>query len=111
MPDFVQRSFDRIGQPYGVMWGPSEFHITGNLAHWDRTDRLAEIQLPTLLISGEHDESTRAINRALQRGIPGARWVLMQGCSHLAHVEAPERYLGAVQDFLDSLSAQDLSSR
>ncbi len=32
MPDFVRRSFDRIGQPYGVMWGPSEFHITGNLA-------------------------------------------------------------------------------
>lgn len=103
MPDFVRRSFDRIGQPYGVMWGPSEFHLTGNLADWDRTSRLAEIGVSTLLISGEHDESTPAINRALQRGIPSARWVLMKGCSHLAHVEAPERYLRTVQDFLDSL--------
>lgn len=103
MPDFVQRSFDNIGQPYGVMWGPSEFYITGNLASWDRTARLGEIRVPTLLISGEYDESTPIINRALQQGIPGARWVLLDGCSHLTHVEAPERYCAVVADFLDSL--------
>lgn len=103
MPDSVRRSFDRLGQPYFVMWGPSEFHITGNLADWDRTQRLAEIRVPTLLISGEHDESTPAVNRVLQRGIPGAQWTLLEGCSHLAHVEMPERYLRVVEDFLDSL--------
>ena len=59
--------------------------------------------MPTLLISGEYDESTPIINRALQQGIPGARWVLLDGCSHLTHVEAPERYRAVVADFLDSL--------
>lgn len=103
VPEFVSRSLDHIGQPYQVMWGPSEFHVTGNLKTWDRTGRLGEIRVPTLLISGEFDESTPAINRQLRDGIPAARWVQLDGCSHLAHVEAPERYRAAVQEFLDTL--------
>jgi L-proline amide hydrolase len=101
MPDFVKRSFERIGQPYGVMWGPSEFYITGNLANWDRTARLNEINLPTLLISGEHDESTPLINQAMHNGIMHSQWILLEGCSHLAHVEEPERYLACVGEFLE----------
>lgn len=103
MPECVQRAFNQAGQPYGVMWGASEFNLTGNLKEWDRTDRLGEIRVPTLLISGEYDESTPAINRALQRGLPDARWVMLDNCSHLAHVEAPDQYQQAVRDFLDSL--------
>jgi L-proline amide hydrolase len=85
------------------MWGPSEFHITGNLKDWDRTERLGEIQVPALLISGELDESTPGINQALLDGLPHAEWILLEGCSHLAHVEAPERYQAAVQAFLDRI--------
>lgn len=103
MPEHVRRSLEHIGQPYGVMWGPSEFHITGNLKDWDRSARLGEIAVPTLLISGEHDESTPAINRVMQQGIPGARWALLDGCSHLAHIEAPEAYLKALREFLAGL--------
>lgn len=104
LPAEVQRSFDQIGQPYTVMWGPSEFCITGNLKHWDRTDRLAEIRIPTLLISGEHDESTPTINQVMLAGLPDAEWTLLDGCSHLAHVEAPERYLAAVEGFLPRIT-------
>lgn len=103
MPDFVQRSFDGVGQPYATMWGPSEFHMIGNLKNWDRSARLHEIRVPTLIVSGEHDESTPVINHALQLGISGSRWVMLEGCSHLTHVEAPERYQREVQDFLESL--------
>ena len=103
MPDFVQYSFDHIGQPYTVMWGPSECHATGNLKDWDRTLRLREIRMPVLLISGEHDESTPLINQTMKDGIPNAHWVVMQGCSHLCHVEAPDQYMEIVRDFLASL--------
>jgi len=103
LPDFVKRSFDHIGPAYGVMWGPSEFYCTGNLKDWDRTASLGDIHVPTLLISGEHDESTPVINKELQGLIAGARWVLLDGCSHLTHVEAPERFLRAVRDFLESI--------
>lgn len=103
-PEPVQRAFEQIGQPYGVMWGPSEFYITGNLKDWDRTPRLGEIQVPTLLISGEHDESTPRINQAMLDALPNAEWRLLEGCSHLAHAEAPETYLAAVSAFLDRLA-------
>lgn len=103
MPDFVQHSFDRIGQPYALMWGPSEFHFTGNLKDWDRTSRLNEIDVPILIISGEHDEFTPVVNQPMKDGIRGARWVLLDGCSHLSHVEQPDAFMEAVRDFLATL--------
>lgn len=51
LPEFVQRAFDQIGFVYNYMNGPSEFHITGVIRDWDRTDRLSEIGVPTLIIS------------------------------------------------------------
>ncbi len=42
---------------YGYMWGPSEFHATGTLRDYDRTDRLGELSVPTLFTTGEYDEA------------------------------------------------------
>jgi proline-specific peptidase len=57
-PDCVQRTFDAIGLVYQTMTGPSEFHVTGTLR-----DRLGEIDVATLAVSGERDEATPEINR------------------------------------------------
>lgn len=100
MPDFVQRSFSGMGQVYHTMNGPSEFHVIGVIKDWDRTDRLGEIHVPTLIISGRYDESTPTINEVLQRGIPGSEWVVLENSSHLAHVEEPELYMETVRTFL-----------
>ena len=40
------------------MQGPNEFVITGTLKDWDITGRLAEIEVPTLITAGAHDEFT-----------------------------------------------------
>ncbi len=100
MPDFVQRTFDNMSAVYYIMNGPSEFHVIGVIKDWDRSDRLSEIRVPTLILSGEYDESTPTINEVLRKGIPGSEWVLLEGCSHLSHVEEPERYMQFVQNFL-----------
>lgn len=99
-PDFVMRSMQNVGKLYSVMLGPSEFTVTGLLKDWDRSDRLGEITVPTLIISGEFDESTPAQNRVLHEGIAGSRWELMKNCSHLAHVEDPDTYMALVRAFL-----------
>src|SRR5207244_3334493 len=58
-PDSLQRTFAQIHEDptvYHTMNGPSEFHCIGSLKDWDITDRLGEIAVPTLLVSGRHDE-------------------------------------------------------
>lgn len=107
-PDYVLRSFDFLqhhGLVYRTMNGPSEFHVTGTLRDWDVTGRLGEIRVPTLVVSGEHDEATPAINRTVSEAIPGARSVILPGCSHMAHVEDPEGYIRLLDTFFSEVEA------
>jgi L-proline amide hydrolase len=102
-PDCVLRSFQFIaehGVVYHTMNGPSEFHVTGNLRHWSVVDRLPEIQAPTFVVTGEHDEATPAINKTVAEGIPGAESVIYPGASHMAHVEDTEGYIRLLDEFL-----------
>jgi proline-specific peptidase len=107
-PEYVLRSFDfiqRHGLVYRTMNGPSEFHVTGTLRQWDVTKRLGEIRVPTLVVSGEHDEATPAINRTVSEAIPGARSVILPGCSHMAHVEDPDAYIRLLDGFFSEAEA------
>jgi L-proline amide hydrolase len=102
-PDCLARSLASIAaEPtvYHTMNGPSEFHCIGTLRTWDITDRLGEIDLPTLLISGAFDEATPRIVDEIHRRIPGSEWVLFEHSSHTPHLEEPEAFLGTVERFL-----------
>lgn len=102
-PDYVNRSFDQIGEVYETMNGPSEFHVIGTIREWSVVDRLPEIQVPTLVVTGEHDEATRSINRTVSQGIPGAESIILDGCSHMAHVEQTKKYLALLDRFFSSV--------
>jgi proline-specific peptidase len=104
-PEYVLRSFAEIGEVYNTMNGPSEFHVVGTIKDWTVVDRLGEIRVPTLVITGEHDEATPAINQTVTNGIPGARSVILPGRSHIAHAEAPAEYLALLDDFFSSVEA------
>ena len=102
-PPELQRTFDQLDEDptvYRTMNGPSEFHVIGSLKDWDITSQLGGIDLPVLVISGEHDEATPAVVRPLVEAIPGARWELLEGGSHSTHLEQSDRFLGLVADFL-----------
>jgi L-proline amide hydrolase len=103
-PDDVLRSFAAIDEDptvYGTMNGPSEFHVVGVLKTWDITERLGEIAVPALLLSGRHDEATPRIVGEIHARVPGSEWVLFEESSHMPHVEEPERCRAAVEAFLD----------
>jgi proline-specific peptidase len=107
-PDYVARTFAQLEQNpevYHTMNGPSEFHVIGTLRTWNIVDRLGEIRVPTLLLSGRYDEATPAIVETIQRGIPGSEWVLFDESSHMPHVEERERYMQVVGGFLDRVEA------
>lgn len=101
LPDYVIYSFENMNRNiYWHMWGPAEFKPTGTLIDWDISDRLGEIDTPTLILSGRHDESTPAINETIQRGIRNSEWVIFEESAHLPHAEEPERYMEVLGDFL-----------
>lgn len=105
-PDCVQRSFDQIAADptvYHTMNGPSEFHVVGSLRTWDITERLPEIAVPTLLVSGRHDEATPLIVGQIHERIPGSQWALFEQSSHTPHVEEPEVFLDRVEAFLETI--------
>ena len=85
---------------YRTMNGPSEFHIIGSCKDWQVKDRLHEIRVPTLIVSGRHDEATPALQETLLQGIHGSEWVCFEESSHLPHVEERERYMQVVGDWL-----------
>jgi proline-specific peptidase len=102
-PDYVNRSMQFLeerGEVYRYMNGPSEFHVVGTLRDWDVTQRLAEIDVPALVISGEHDEATPAINRTVADALPRAESVIIPGGSHMAHAEDPAGYCGILDSFM-----------
>ncbi len=106
IPEHVKRAMDQVGQVYYTMNGPSEFYVIGNIKDWDRTSRLAEIRVPTLITSGRYDESTPHINDVLHKGIAGSKWVLFEQSSHMAHVEERESYMPVVRAFIEGVEAQ-----
>ena len=105
IPQHVQRAMDQAGVVYRTMNGPTEFLVIGTIKDWDRTDRLSEIRVPTLITSGRYDESTPLLNEVLHKGIAGSEWVLFENSSHMAHVEERELYLSTVQAFLERIEA------
>jgi proline-specific peptidase len=99
LPSFVAESFDNISPVYSHMWGPEEFVCTGTLQNWDITERLGEIDVPTLVTTGVQDEATPYIAKSISDGIVGARLELVPG-THLCHVEHSDEYNALVENFL-----------
>lgn len=105
-PPEMEQSLDNFGwDVYTKMWGPSEFFATGTLKEFGRTDRLAEINVPTLLTAGRHDEATPETTAWYQSLIPGSSLEIFEESSHMTMLEEPDRYLEEVRDFLQSVEA------
>ena len=102
-PEEVVSAFEWIQRDptvYHTMNGPSEFHVIGSIRDWQSKDRLGEIDVQTLLVSGRHDEATPALQETLLAGIAGSEWVCFEESAHLPHVEERERFMQVVGDWL-----------
>ncbi|MFI1163606.1 proline iminopeptidase-family hydrolase [Streptomyces sp. NPDC020801] len=103
VPDELLRTLQYLGTNpavYEAMMGPSEFTMTGTLRSWDIRDRLDRVRVPVLLVSGRYDEVTPRAVEEIQRGVPGAEWVLFEESSHMPHIEEPTRFRTVVERFL-----------
>ena len=85
---------------YNAMNGPNEFYVIGSLKDWSIVDRLPEVNVPTLVINGRHDEATDDCVKPYVERIPNAKWIRFENSSHMPHVEERERYMRTVAEFL-----------
>ncbi len=85
---------------YGTMIGPSEVHVTGSLATWDRDADLHRIAVPTLVLNGEFDEATDHVVAACARHVPDVERATIAGASHTPHLEREDEFLRLVGAFL-----------
>ena len=66
------------------------------------TDRLSEIQVPTLLVCGDEDLSLEPM-RMMEQKVKDARFVLLSPAGHFGNRDQPEAFNRAVLDFLADL--------
>lgn len=88
---------------YNIMWGPSEFHVTGNLKEFDCTSRLKEITCPTLFTCGRFDEATPETTQYYSSLTPDSRFHVFENSAHMPYIEETEEYLQVVGQFLKSV--------
>jgi pimeloyl-ACP methyl ester carboxylesterase len=71
---------------------------------FDVMDRVASIQLPTLILCGTLDIMTPPkFSKTLAEKIPNSRLRLVEKAGHMLALEQPEEVAGSLKDFLDGL--------
>ena len=63
-------------------------------------DRLASLDIPTLLIAGELDVKYRVLASQMATALPNARAVIVPGGGHAVHLEQPQSFAKNVLEFL-----------
>lgn len=88
---------------------PAAYRI-GAEAVWlaDQRDRVAAIDVPTLVLCGAADLATPpALSEDLAASIPGADLVLIRGAGHLSNLEKPVQFNAAVDRFLSRVEQKN----
>ena len=71
------------------------------LVTFDRRANLPRIDVPTLLIAGEHDRNAPpAVMKKMADAIPRSTYIEMKGIGHLQNLEAPDDFDGFLLNFL-----------
>jgi 2-succinyl-6-hydroxy-2,4-cyclohexadiene-1-carboxylate synthase len=102
---------ERLANPAGVLAAHLRRLGTGTQAPlWSR---LAELEMPVLVVAGERDQKFTALGRRLVAGIgSNAELALVAGAGHACHLERPEGFAAAVVPFVAAVgqSASPMAS-
>ncbi|MBR0698068.1 alpha/beta fold hydrolase [Bradyrhizobium lablabi] len=71
------------------------------LASLDLRSELRGVNVPALVLVGEHDEATPPpMSHELAAGLPRAELKIIPGCAHVPQLQSPELFLETIGDFL-----------
>jgi proline iminopeptidase len=104
-PAPLERTFASMNKAvYGAMWGANEYCVTGSLKGWSRLADLPRITVPTLVVSGMHDELVPESSGLIVQGIPYAELASFTNSSHMPFYEEPDAYFARLTKFLKANS-------
>ncbi|MBP2239845.1 proline iminopeptidase [Cytobacillus eiseniae] len=107
MPAFLKKGAQyKNPEVYNIMWGPSEFHVTGNLKSFDCTPRLKEITVPTLYTCGRYDEATPKSTELFSKLTPNALFYVFENSAHMPYLEEEKEYLKVVSTFFNEVDSK-----
>lgn len=85
-------------------WDRALWELTKASSESGLADRLAELKLPVLVVSGDDDRIVPTDQSVrLSEEIDGARLVVFTACGHVPQEECPDQFLQAVKPFVTSL--------
>ena len=85
-------------------WDRALWELTKASSESGLADRLAELKLPVLVVSGDDDRIVPTDQSVrLSEEIAGARLVVFTACGHVPQEECPDQFLQAVKPFVTSL--------
>ena len=88
--------------PYGTMQGPNEFLYIGNLKNWNRIPDMPKLKMPTLIITGTHDEIGPACALRMHSALQNSKVIVFPNSSHVPFYEEPDHYFSALRYFLSA---------
>ncbi|WP_108774516.1 proline iminopeptidase [Lactimicrobium massiliense] len=98
-PECLRRKKRSGTESYMTAWGTNELTPQGTLKNFDVTDKLCEIKVPCLIISGTDDLCTPLIAKTMYDHLPYARWELFANTRHMVFAEYTEKYLQLLADW------------
>ena len=66
---------------------------------WDLFPALRALDVPTLVLHGEHDFVPVELAARIAEAVPGARLSVLPGCGHFTYLEAPEAVFEEISRF------------
>jgi 3-oxoadipate enol-lactonase len=109
-PEFQERNPALIAQRKErfLAVDPATFHgACDALASLDLREQLKSVEMPVLVLVGEHDEATPPpMSRELAAGVPDGTLVVLPGCAHVPQLQAPDLFMQAIRPFIDAAPAR-----
>jgi proline iminopeptidase len=84
---------------YEYMWGPAEFVSTGTLKDYDQIDRLAELDLPVLFVTGQYDQARPETVHYYQTLVEGSKVEVMPDSGHFVFQDQTVLFNDTLVDF------------
>ncbi|RMG83256.1 MAG: alpha/beta fold hydrolase [Bacteroidetes bacterium] len=104
-PDAINRTFAKLNsEVYVTMQGPSEFGISGKLETWDVSDRLPEIEVPTLTIGATYDTMDPKHMEWMSTQVKKGRFLLCPKGSHFCMWDDQETWMNGVMKFIHDVN-------